>query len=129
MKYTHKVGTAAGTFPPFMVGKEEVILTSVTMMSISPGDLLVLRLDVGWKKPVHADTGEIELRIRKDSPDGPVIYRTLETCAEKAYTMEKVTDTGNVPVQHYYLTACSPDRRAVITGPYSLQGSVFPKNE
>ncbi|WP_334075751.1 MULTISPECIES: hypothetical protein [Paenibacillus] len=126
MKYTHKVGTAAGTFPPFLVGKEEIVLTSVTLMSISPGDRVTLRLDVGWKKPVQWDKGEIELRIRKDTHDGSVIYRTLETCLEKAYTMEIVTETGSVPVQHFYLTACSPDSRAIITGPYSLQGSVFP---
>ncbi|RCX19786.1 hypothetical protein DFP94_104241 [Fontibacillus phaseoli] len=126
MKYIHKVGTAAGTFTPFLVGKEEVILTSVSLMSISPGDRLELRLDVGWEKPIQWESGEIELRIRKDAADGPVIYWKLETCIEKGYTMEKTADTGVYPVQHYYLTACSCDSRAIISGPYSLQGSVYP---
>ncbi|WP_410771907.1 hypothetical protein [Fontibacillus sp. BL9] len=126
MKYIHKVGTAAGTFNPFLVGKDEVVLTSVSLMHISPGDRLVLRMDVGWEKSVQWDTGEIEFRIRKDAADGPVIYWTRETCSEKGYTMEKTTDSGVNPVQHYYLTACSSDSRAIISGPYSLQGSVFP---
>ncbi|MEF2967953.1 hypothetical protein V3851_19155 [Paenibacillus sp. M1] len=126
MKYIHKVGTAAGTFPPFLVRADEIVLTSVTMMHINPGDRLVLRMDVGWEKPIHWDTGEMEFRIRKDTPDGPVIYWNLETCFERAYSMETVTDVGVAPIQHYYLTVRSSESRGIITGPYSLQGSVFP---
>ncbi|WP_314003337.1 hypothetical protein [uncultured Paenibacillus sp.] len=124
-KYSRKTGASAGSFAPFPVGKEELVLTSVYMDGLAPNDRIVLKPEIGWAKPVHWDTGELEVMLRENSPDGQVVYWTLETCFEKALTSESCTVRGGKSVKVFYLTVRSSEERAMITGPYSLQGTVF----
>ncbi len=125
MKYTDKLGAEAGSFQPFAVGEEEIVLTSLVMRQIAAGDRIMLRLEVGWEKPYYWDTGELEIIVRQDRADGPVVYWTLETCFEQARTIDTVTVTGTRPEQLFYLSVRSAEGRARIGGHYSLQGTVY----
>ncbi|SFT29326.1 hypothetical protein [Paenibacillus sp. BC26] len=127
MKYTDKSSADVGSFEPLLVGPEQLVLTSLQLGSISPGDRLVLRFEVGWENPDIAnwDSGEMEILLREDGPDGLVVYWNLESCFMKGRTKEQLTFVGTDPQRRYYLTVRSNDTRARITGPYSLQGSVY----
>lgn len=125
MKYNNKLGAVAGSYEPFTVGRQEIVLTSVSLQDVSTGDRIVLGIDVSWRKTIYWDMGELEFLLRLGSPDGPVIYWTLETCFEKARTQESHTLTAVEGMSVFYLTVKSADERAQISGSYSLEGSVF----
>ncbi|EXX86303.1 hypothetical protein BG53_06390 [Paenibacillus darwinianus] len=124
-KYSRKTGAPAGGFAPFPAGAAEIVLTSVYMDGLTPEDRIVLKPEIGWVKPAYWDTGELEVILREHSPEGPVVYWTLETCFEKALTSESCTVLCSRSEHVYYLSVRSSEARAVITGPYSLQGSVL----
>ncbi|MFB9329635.1 hypothetical protein ACFFSY_27170 [Paenibacillus aurantiacus] len=125
MKFTQKNGAAAGTFLPFLVGDEEITLTSVLLPDTSPGDRIVLKMEIAWDKPPHWDTGELEVILRRDAPSGPLIYWTLESCFLKARYVESETVQAQGGTQLFYLSVRSKEQRARIIGPYSLQGTVY----
>ncbi|MCY9694368.1 hypothetical protein [Paenibacillus alginolyticus] len=124
-KYMHCNMAKEGTFTPFLVADKEIILTSVIAMHVSPGNRIVLQMEVAWEKPNNWDMGEIEINLRKDTPDGPVIYWTLESCFISAHTIVEQVEIGENPVQIYYLTVQSSEHRAVIVGPYLLRCTVL----
>lgn len=123
LKYKTSQGAAAGTFDSFVVGAEEIVLTSVTLEGIEAGDRVVLSIDVSWLKPM-CDLGELEFFLRKDAADGPVIYWTLETCYAKARTKESFTLTAEGGMRHFYLSVKSCEQKARLVS-YALEGSVY----
>lgn len=123
LKYRTRQEAPAGSFDSFMIGADEIVLTSVTLEGIEDGDQVVLAIDATWLKPL-CDLGELEFFVKKDAPDGPVVYWTLETCFAKARTRESVTLAGNAGMRHFYLTVKSKEEKARIVS-YALEGSVF----
>ncbi|MET3548795.1 hypothetical protein ABID47_005427 [Paenibacillus favisporus] len=124
MKYHAKLGASEGSYTPFTVGKQEIVLTSVSLQQVSPGDLIELEIDVTWVKSIYWDMGEMEFILRKDTPDGPVIYWTLETCFEKGRTRESCSFYADPGMSVFYLSVRSADERGVISGDYWLKGTV-----
>jgi len=121
-KYSTRVGAAAGTFVPFAVGPDEIVLTGVTLEGIVDGDRVILDIDVSWLKPM-VDLGELELIIRRDAPNGPVIYWTMETCYFRARTREECVLSGDSAMRHFFLTARSSEHKAMLAA-YFLGGTV-----
>lgn len=123
LKYKTRQEAGAGSFDSFVVGADEIVLTSVTLEGISEGDRVVLAIDVSWLKPL-CDLGELEFFLRRDMPDGPAVYWTLETCFAKARTRESYTLAGDNSMRHFYLTVRSSEQKARLVA-YALEGSVF----
>lgn len=124
-KSGYKTGAKKGEFQPFPVGAGEIVLTAVTLSDLVPADRVMLKLEIGWDKPVHWDMGELDIRIRKNSPTGPVLYRMTESCFFKAHTRTKHEEGGETGQVSYYLTVASAEQKARIVGPYGLEGMVF----
>lgn len=125
MKYQHKTGAIRDDYPPFTVGETEIVLTAVTLMDIAPGDTIKLEFLIEWVKPVIWDMGELEIMIRRGAPGGVPVYWTLESCFARAKSKEVFTHYGTEdPVMTYYLCVRSSGQRAIISGDYSLYGTV-----
>ncbi|GAB6991495.1 hypothetical protein [Paenibacillus pini] len=129
MKSTTKIEAVATTYTPFLVGAEDIILTAVTLPGISQGDRIVLSINIGWEKPSRWDMGEIEVFIRQNTSDGPILYWSLESCYLKARTRESITLTGNEQMEHFYLIVRSLHQQAIISGDYFLEGTVFSEED
>ncbi|MBB3131728.1 hypothetical protein FHS19_006451 [Paenibacillus rhizosphaerae] len=125
MKFKAKSGAASGSYEPFVVGEQEIVLTGLTLQHVTPGDQIVLSIDVNWVKPIHWDMGEMELCLRLGQPDGQVVYWTLESCFEKSRTRESFTWTAENGEARFYLTVKSVDSRAILSGDYWLEGTVY----
>ncbi len=112
---------------PFRLGPEPIVLGTVKLAAIAPGDRIVVRLEIGWANAdLDAwDSGEMEMMLREDGPDGKVVYWNMESCFAKGRSSEQLTFTGTGPEQTYCLVVRSHESRALIIGPYSLQGSVY----
>lgn len=126
-KDIYKSGIAKGSFPPFPVEGQEVVLTSVFLKNIGPDDRIVLRLEIGWDKPLQWDMGELEIMIRMGAPNGPIVFQSTEACFFFANTKLEHTQSGGQPQQIFYLTVRSPESRARIVGPYFFEGTVYDK--
>lgn len=122
LKYNTKVGAAEGTFTPFTAGPDEIVLTGITLEGIADGDRVVLGIDVTWLKPM-CDLGELELILKKNTPDGPTIYWTMETCFARARMKEECVLRGESTMRHFYLTARSSEHKAMLAA-YFLGGTV-----
>jgi hypothetical protein len=128
MKYSHKTEAEKGTFDPIPVTEKELVLTSVSLNNVSPGDRILLKLEVGWDKPLNWDMGELEIMIRKGRADGPIVFLASEACFYFAHTkLEHTERGGGTGHEMYYLTVRSVESRCRITGPYSLEGIVYIK--
>lgn len=124
-KSGYKTEAKKGEFQPFPVGAEEIVLTSVTLSGLVPADRVVLLLEIGWDKPLIWDMGELDIKIRKYSPAGPIVYQMTEACFFKAHTQTKYENGGEAGQISYFLTVSSPESKARIVGPYSLDGAVY----
>ncbi|MDF2936145.1 MAG: hypothetical protein K0Q90_1518 [Paenibacillaceae bacterium] len=124
-KSGYKTEAQKGEFQPFPVGESEIVLTSVTLSGLVPADRVMLLLEIGWDKPLTWDMGELEIKIHKYSPVGPVVYQMTEACFFKAHTRTKYEESGETGQVSYFLTVNSPELKARIVGPYSLEGAVY----
>ncbi|RAV01256.1 hypothetical protein [Paenibacillus sp. YN15] len=124
-KSGYKTEAKKGEFQPFPVGESEIVLTSVTLSGLVPADRIMLLLEIGWDKPVTWDMGELEVKIRKYSASGPIVYQMTEACFFKAHTRTKYEEGGEAGQVSYFLTVRSPELKARIVGPYSLEGAVY----
>ncbi|AZN39629.1 hypothetical protein [Paenibacillus albus] len=126
MKYSDKMVADSGGFVPFLVGPDEMVLASVALANIAQGDRIVLSLEIAWERLHDWDSGELEIMIREGTETGTVIYWNMESCFLRARSMERYTMAGGAAAaQRYYLIVRSAEKRARITGPYSLQGAVY----
>ncbi|MFM9330888.1 hypothetical protein [Paenibacillus mesotrionivorans] len=124
-KSGYKTEAKKGEFQPFPVGASEIVLTSVTLSGLVPADRVLLLLEIGWDKPLNWDMGELDIRIRRNSAMGPVIYQMTEGCFFKAHTRTKYEESGQTGTVSYFLTVASPELKARIVGPYGLEGAVY----
>ncbi|MDF2927539.1 MAG: hypothetical protein K0R57_6453 [Paenibacillaceae bacterium] len=125
VKYQHKTEALKDRFPPFPVSRSEIVLTSVSLNKIGPKDRIVLRMEVGWDKPLHWDMGELELILRAGAVNGPIVFLASEACFYRAHTKLEHVERGGAEHQIYYLSVISMEDRARIVGPYSLEGIVY----
>ncbi|MEK0316737.1 hypothetical protein [Cohnella sp. 56] len=123
IKYQHRTGATLGSFVPFLVGGE-LVLTSVSLHGIAPGDEVIVGIEIGWANPMSLDMGELEIRLKRDAPDGETVEWSLESCFLSAVTRLEYRTTGGNPDQLYYLIVSSREQLARITGPYVLDGRV-----
>ncbi|NWL88847.1 MULTISPECIES: hypothetical protein [unclassified Paenibacillus] len=119
-----KRGAARGGFQPFIIGPQEVTLTSIDVRGIVIGQRIQIKIEVGWEKPIHWDTGEMEIIIRRDALDGPVVYWSQEACFEKCLLIETYSEAATQANHSYYLGVRSEESRAIMTGPYYLSALI-----
>lgn len=124
VKYTGKNEAKEGTFPPFPVQEKEIVLTGLLLQKTESGDRISLKIDIGWGKPMHLDLAEMEVLVHRGTEDGPVVYWTQESCMIKARFKETISLRAQSDYELFYLTVRSLEQRAIIHGPYSLQGTV-----
>ncbi|RED76853.1 hypothetical protein [Cohnella phaseoli] len=120
-------GAQLGSFKPFEVGDEEVVLTGLWLDNLEPSHRIVLEIEIGWDKPITSDLGELEIMIRKGDPNGEIVEWTQENCFNSTLTKIEVSTGEESSFQNYVLTVKSLGTRARIIGPYLLKGSVLTK--
>ncbi|REE66700.1 hypothetical protein A8990_14836 [Paenibacillus taihuensis] len=126
MKFSDKMVADSGSFAPFLVGPDEFVLASVGLANMAPGDRIVLSFEIGWERLFEWDSVDLEIMLRESSETGTVLYWNMESCFLRARSTERHTIVGGAaPAQRYFLTVRSAEKRARITGPYSLQGAVY----
>lgn len=124
IKYAHETGAAFGSFERFPV-QDEIVLTSVLLQTIAPEDEIELEIEIGWDNSYSCDMGELDIMLRRDGPNGEIVYRAIESCYAGALTLLRFRTRGGAPLQIYYLTVRSDQGRALLRGPYRLKGTVF----
>jgi hypothetical protein len=124
---TASSGAYFGTFEPFIVGDEEIVLTGIWLEKLEPAHRIVLEIEIGWDKPIDVDLGELEITIRKRDLNGEIVEWTQENCYISALTKVDVSTAEDSPYQNYVLTVKSLETRARIIGPYLLKGTVITK--
>jgi hypothetical protein len=120
-------GAQLGTFEPFEIGDEEVVLTGLWLDKLDSSYRIVLEIEIGWDKPIASDLGELEIMIRKKDLNGGIVEWTQENCFSSALTKVDVSTVEESPCQNYVLTVKSLGARARIIGPYLLKGTVLSK--
>ena len=125
--YSASSGAQLGAFEPFIIGEEEVVLTGLWLEHLDPSYRIVFDIEIGWDKPIYADLGELEIRIRRGDAAGEIIEWTHETCFNSALTNIDVSTVEESPYQNYVLTVKSPGMKARMIGPYLLKGTVLSK--
>lgn len=120
-------GAQLGSFEPFEVGDEEVVLTGLWLDNLDPSYRIVLEIEIGWDRPIYADLGELEITIRKTDLNGDIVEWTQENCFNYSLTKLDVSTVEESPFRNYVLTVKSLGARARITGPYLLKGTVLSK--
>lgn len=123
MGYMHRTGTPKGSFPKFVV-KDEIVLTSVQVRETGSSEEVTVSIEIGWDNSGAWDMGELEIMLRRDRPDGEIVYWSPESCFASVLTRLQYKSVGGASARLYYLTVRSPQARAVISGPYWLQGTV-----
>lgn len=118
-------GAQHGTFEPFEIGDEEVVLTGLWLDRLDPSYRIAFDIEIGWDKPIYADLGELEIMIRRGDSTGEIVDWTQETCFNSALTIIDASTEEGSPHQNYVLTVKSPGTRARIIGPYLLKGTVL----
>jgi hypothetical protein len=111
---------------PIAVTDQEIDLCNLHLTDLVPGDHIILEAGVGWQK--NLDIGELEIMIRKDSPSGPILYQTEDTCFHTTYSVMKHIDKDIQEDTHaYYLTVKSTSshiNQAKVTENVSLTATV-----
>jgi hypothetical protein len=125
--YSASTGAQLGTFEPFEIGDEEVVLTGLWLDHLDQFCRIVFEIQIGWDRPVHADLGELEIMIRRGDATGEIVEWTQETCFNGTLTNIDVSTVEASLNQNYVMTVKSPGTRARIIGPYLLKGTVLPK--
>ncbi len=116
-----------GSFEPYEIGDEEVVLTGLWLDHLDPSYRIVLEIQIGWDKPIHADLGDLEIMIRRGDAAGEIVEWTQETCFNSAFTNIDASTEEASPHQNYVLTVKSSGTRARIIGPYRFKGTVLSK--
>ncbi|WP_239619310.1 hypothetical protein [Cohnella mopanensis] len=127
VKYSVSSGAQHGTFEPFEIGDEEVVLTGLWLDKLDPSYRIVLEIEIGWDKPITSDLGELEIMIRKKDLNGEIVEWTQENCFNSALTKIDVSTREESSFQNFVLTVKSLGTRARIIGPYLLKGTVLSK--
>jgi hypothetical protein len=120
-------GAQLGTFEPFEIGDEEVVLTGLWLDHLDLSHRIMFEIEIGWDKPIYADLGELEIMIRRGDSTGEIVEWTQESCFNSALTNIDVSIMEESPYQSYFLTVKSPGTRARIIGPYLFKGTVLSK--
>jgi hypothetical protein len=120
-------GAQLGTFEPFEIGDEEVVLTGLWLDHLDLSSRIMFEIEIGWDKPIYADLGELEIMIRRGDATGEIVDWTQETCFNTALTKIDASTEEGAPYQNYVLTVKSPGTRARIIGPYLFKGIALPK--
>ncbi|MFC3800646.1 hypothetical protein [Cohnella sp. GCM10012308] len=123
MKQIVQTGAVKDCFPRFAV-RDEIVLTAVQLQDVEPKDEIKVGIEIGWDNSGAWDMGELEILLRKGSPEGEVVEWALESCFSSAFTKIAYKTIGGERSQSYYLTVRSPHGRAVISGPYWLKANV-----
>jgi hypothetical protein len=125
--YSASSGAQFGTFKPFEIGDEEVVLTGLWLDNLERSYRIMFEIEIGWDKPIHADLGELEIMIRRGDATGEIVDWTQETCFNSALTNIDASTVEGAPYQNYVLTVKSSGTRARIIGPYLFKGTVLSK--
>lgn len=127
LKYTIRNQADPGTHAlPFPVTDRETTLSTIIIPTVEVHERIVIEVSLIWENPLlNWDIGELDIRLRRNDERGPVLDWVQESCYHEG-TAELRYEEGKHPDGHTYcLTVQSPDRRATITGPLIMIGSLY----
>ncbi|MFS0839996.1 hypothetical protein [Paenibacillus sp. 1P03SA] len=126
-KYYQKVEIDRHTHAlPLQASDQEVFLCPLYLYGITPGIRIAFKVSVAWTNPVTYDIGELELKIRRDHPGGPVVESSEDSRFRGGTAkMEGEDEGGSAEIAVYYLTVRSPGGKALIEGPILFEGFVL----
>ncbi|MDP1511496.1 hypothetical protein L8C07_17740 [Paenibacillus sp. CMAA1739] len=128
LKYTVQNKAEAGTYAlPFQVTEQESVLSTLIIPASEAEGHIAIEVSMVWENPLlNWDIGELDIRLRRNDQQGPVLDWLQDSCYQEGYAELSYEETGTQAEPHVYcLTVQSADRRAVITGPIMIRGSVY----
>ncbi|QDY83924.1 hypothetical protein FQU75_11280 [Paenibacillus polymyxa] len=128
LKYTVQNKAEAGTYAlPFQVTEQESVLSTLIIPASEAEGRIVIEVSMVWENPLlNWDIGELDIRLRRNDQQGPVLDWLQDSCYQEGYAELSYEETGTKAEPHVYcLTVQSADRRAVVTGPIMIRGSVY----
>jgi len=115
-----------GTYSlPLIIGDNELLISTIQVPGFGPANTVTIRVSVHWQKPLTSDIGQLDLMLRLGGEGGLLLADTEATCYEE--TTSKLVysaPSGTGADTRYVLLAKSVDRRALITGPITVEAVV-----
>ncbi|NMP08587.1 hypothetical protein [Paenibacillus polymyxa] len=128
LKYTVQNKAEAGTYAlPFQVTEQEIVLSTLIIPASEAEGRIVIEVSLAWENPLlNWDIGELDIRLRRNDEQGPVLDWLQDSCYQEGFSELSYEETAQQAEPHVYcLTVQSADRRAVVTGPLMMRGSVY----
>ncbi|MGQ3478386.1 hypothetical protein [Paenibacillus sp. TY11] len=128
LKYSVQNKAEAGTHAlPFQVTEQENVLSTLIIPASESEGRIVIEASLAWGNPLlNWDIGELDIRLRRNDEQGPVLDWLQDSCYQEGFAELSYEEMGKQAEPYVYcLTVQSSDRRAVITGPLMIRGSVY----
>ncbi|MDY8024132.1 hypothetical protein [Paenibacillus polymyxa] len=128
LKYSVQNKAEAGTYAlPFQVTEQESVLSTLIIPAGESEGRIVIEVSLAWENPLlNWDIGELDIRLRRNDERGPVLDWLQDSCYQEGFAELSFEETGEQAESYVYcLTVQSADRRAVVTGPLIIRGSVY----
>ncbi|MBE0335671.1 hypothetical protein [Paenibacillus sp. 23TSA30-6] len=128
LKYSVQNKADAGTHAlPFQVTEQESVLSTLIIPANESEGRIVIEVSLAWENPLlNWDIGELDIRLRRNDGQGPVLDWLQDSCYQEGFAELRYEETVEQTAPYVYcLTVQSADRRAVVTGPLVIQGSVY----
>ncbi|UVI31687.1 hypothetical protein [Paenibacillus spongiae] len=110
---------------PVIAPSFELPLAVLLLPAIQEGGQIDITIEVGWVKPSLADSGELELVLRRGTVVGPELLRSLEICQTQAISsLVHTVPVGGGIEEPLVLTIRSLNSKAIVTGPIRMKASV-----
>ncbi|WP_342427023.1 hypothetical protein [Paenibacillus sp. FSL L8-0158] len=128
LKYSVQNKAEAGTYAlPFQVTDQESVLSTLIIPASESEGRIVIEVSLAWENPLlNWDIGELDIRLRRNDERGPMLDWLQDSCYQEGFAELSYEETGTQGQPYVYcLTVQSADRRAVVTGPLMVRGSVY----
>ncbi|MGO4951771.1 hypothetical protein [Paenibacillus sp. DRB1-1] len=128
LKYSVQNKAEPGTYAlPFQVAEQESVLSTLIIPASESEGRIVIEVSLAWENPLlNWDIGELDIRLRRNDERGPMLDWLQDSCYQEGFAELSYEETGEQAEPYVYcLTVQSADRRAVVTGPLIIRGSVY----
>ncbi|WP_318628023.1 hypothetical protein [Paenibacillus polymyxa] len=128
LKYSVQNKAEPGTYAlPFQVTDQESVLSTLIIPASEAEGRIVIEVSLAWENPLlNWDIGELDIRLRRNDEQGPMLDWLQDSCYQEGFAELIYEETGTQGEPYVYcLTVQSADRRAVVTGPLMVRGSVY----
>ncbi|WP_226001807.1 hypothetical protein [Paenibacillus sp. BJ-4] len=128
LKYSVENKAEAGTHAlPFQVTEQESVLSTLIIPAGESDGRIVVEVSLAWENPLlNWDIGELDIRLRRNDVQGPLLDWLQDSCYQEGFAELRYEESGKQTEAYVYcLTVQSANRRAVVTGPLMIRGSVY----